>query len=167
MADSINCAEKLEAAYPEPSLFLDAHTHESVTDAVNAVWFNIAADALPLFTREVLTKDAAIWFEEDRKQRYGMSLDELSALKGGEEMWKAVRAPDGVLEKLKDCLTKHKKDSGPFVMGSQVSYADFVIAAMFECFERCDTTSYQKIMSYDQSLKDLHQACRPWLQRDD
>ena len=53
------------------------------------------------------------------------------------------------------------------MLGSQVSYADFLAVAVFECLERCDVESYEKVIGYDPVFKNLHEACRPWLERDD
>ena len=70
-------------------------------------------------------------------------------------------------DQLKAELHKHKKDEGPFVLGSQVSYGDFIIASFFESVERVDKAVYDRLVGYDDSFKRLHEGCRPWLERDE
>ena len=164
--DSINIAEKLESVFPDPTLRLDAQLHEPVTEAVTNVTIALFVDINAACVRNALTEKSASWFAEDRKKRFGGDVFELSAAHGGEAMWKAGEAPGGAFEKLKEVLTKHRKDSGPFVLGSEVSYGDFVAASLFEAFESVDTKMYDRFMSFDDSFKKLHEACRPWLQRD-
>lgn len=56
---------------------------------------------------------------------------------------------------------------GPFVLGKEVSYADFVVVALFECMKRCDPPGFERLMAFDKSFKGLHEACEEWLKRDD
>ena len=48
-----------------------------------------------------------------------------------------------------------------------VSYGDFVIASLFECIKRVNMKVYERLIGFDESFKQLHLACRPWLVRDD
>lgn len=58
-------------------------------------------------------------------------------------------------------------EAGPFVRGKKVSFADFVVVGLFECFKRCHPPSYERLMRFDKSFVDLHQGCEKWLERDD
>ena len=165
--DSIDIAEKLEAIYPEKSLRLDAQLHGQITDTVLACAMFLVPDGMLWCTRNMLTDRSAPWFAEDRKKRLGMSLEEFAAQKGREAAFQAAEAKGGAFGKLKDVLTKHRKDDGPFVLGSEVSYGDFVAASLFECFKRGETKMYERFIGYDESFKKLHEACEPWLRKDD
>lgn len=95
-----------------------------------------------------------------------MSLAEFAIQRGRKSAWRVAEEAGGPFSRLKEQLIVHKLDRGPFVLGSRVSYNDFVIAGFFECFSRADLTHYVRLMSFDESFPQLHQACRPWLQRD-
>ena len=165
--DSIDIAEKLEGMYPRPTLRLDAELHGPVTDAVQACAWTLFPDAMLWAVRHMLTDRSAPWFAEDRKKRLGMSLEELAAQKGGEAAFQTGEAKGGPFERLKEVLTKHRKDEGPFILGSEVSYGDLVAASFFECFKRGESKMYERLVGYDESFKKLHEACEPWLQKDD
>lgn len=166
VSDSTRVAPKLESLYPEPSLHLDAALHDSVADAVEAVVSGTIASSL-LLLLEVLPERSSKFFAEDRAKRFGMPLEDLAANYGGDPAWQAAEAPGGSLEQLLNVLTKHRKDEGPFVLGSQVSYGDFIVAGLFESYKTIDSKAYERLISFDKSFKDLHEACQPWLQRDD
>lgn len=163
--ESNNCAEALESLYPEPTLYLDANLHRNIMEKVDQSTNHVMPLALPTLIHKCLPDRSAKFFDEDREKRFGIKIDDLAALKG-EELWQAGESPGGALEQIKDELHKHKKDDGPFVLGSQVSYGDFVIASLFEATERVDKSVYDRLMGYDKSFKELHEACRPWFQRD-
>jgi hypothetical protein len=164
--NSANIAPILESLRPTPSLHLDAELHGPITEAAEGlgavVWWRMLARA-----KDLLPERSASYFMETRKATFGASLEELAVLKGGPEAWEAAAAPGGPAEKLRDVLTKHRKDEGPFALGSQPSYGDFIAAGMFECFERCHPEDYEKLVGLDPTFRALHEACRPWLVRDD
>ncbi|KAK3684544.1 hypothetical protein LTR37_020186 [Vermiconidia calcicola] len=165
--NSINIVSALEQRYPEPTLHLDAELHGPITEAVEGLLFVIWWDALASIPRGVLTEKSASYFAEGRAAYFGTSLDDLAATKGGEKAWEAAAVPGGPADKLKDVLTKHRRDQGPFALGSQVSYGDFVAVGLFECVERSHLESYERLMGLHDTFKTLHEACRPWLARDD
>lgn len=147
-------------------MHLDAGIHNEILEAVDAAVMAVVPNALVQLLK-ILPERSATFFAEDRKKRFGISLEELAKAKGGAAGWEAARAPGGPLDKLRDVLTKHRRDEGPFALGSQVSYGDFIAASLFECLERTDIDSYHQLMSFDDQFKTLHNKCRPWLQRDD
>lgn len=166
VAESNSCAETLESRYAEPTIHLDEHLHRNIQTIVDEAASQAFPLALIICVRRCLPERSAAFLLEDRKKRFGISLEDLAKYKG-EESWQAGEAPGGSFGKLKDELQKHKKDDGPFVLGSKVSYGDFIIAGFFECVERVDKTLYDRLIGYDESFKSLHEVCRPWLERDD
>ena len=164
--NSTKIIKKLEILHPEPSLHLDEERETAIGAAVEAFAGTTWWDAMVKLVQNCLTESAAEWFAENRKQIFGASLEDLAASMGGQKGFDAAFASGGTAEKLKEQLTKYRKDEGPFVLGSQVSYSDFLPAALFENFERVDPEAYEKIMGYDPVFKNLHEACRRWLERD-
>ena len=146
-------------------MHLDEELHRNIMAKVDQAALQAYPLALIICVRRCLPERSAEFFLEDRKKRIGISLEDLAKFKG-EESWQAGEAPGGAFEQLKDELHKHKKDDGPFVLGSQVSYGDFVIASFFESIERVDKQHYDRMVGYDESFKRLHEVCRPWLERD-
>lgn len=165
--DSLAIAKKLESLYPEPSLHLDADHNTRVYDLVGEIFGLLVPNALVAFVRDCLPPRSAEYFADDRKQRFGMSLEDFEKAKGGEGSWAKAEAAGGPLERLKEELSKNKKDAGPFILGSQVGYGDFVIVAFFETVLLLDLPFYVRMAGYHRSFAELHQACRQWLQRDD
>lgn len=64
-------------------------------------------------------------------------------------------------------MSRHRRDDGPFLLGSTVSYGDFLIAAGLTWLEMADKMVYKKFVGYDKCFEELHEACRPWLKRDE
>jgi hypothetical protein len=169
--NSIYIAHELEASYPNLSLDLEVNLHEVVQDADGAVINRIWWGALPTFAPAVLLPRSATYFRETREKMYGGTFEALAEERGGETGWKAAEAPGGPLEGLKDVLIKYRRDAGPFVLGSQPSYGDFEVVGFFGCWERVSTCigtgDFDRLMMFDDVFVKLHQACRPWLERDD
>ena len=162
--DSLNIAHKLEELYPQPSLLLHLGLHEKVLPAIGKA-VNAARPMIWAgLYRNVLREPSASFFAEDRRRRKGKTLEQFQTDEGGEKAWHL--AHEG-LESLKVELSHHKKDDGPFVLGSAVSYGDFLIAAIFHWLETTDREVYEGFVGFDERFRRLHEACRPWLARND
>ena len=157
--DSLRIAERLEAIYPEPSMHLDTGLHEESAAIVFELSWLVFPDMLHLLPKEILNERSASWFAEDRKRRWGITLDELAEKNGGEKAW-ASAVP--VMTRLKAFLTENKRDQGPFILGSTPSYGDLYIIALFQAAEVVSKGMYEKIVGFDQAFRDLHEAGRKW-----
>lgn len=162
--DSETIAHALEDLQPEPSLHIDRGIHKDVHKALLAVIGALRPRLLPAVQRGVLREPSASWFADDRARRFGKSLDQLEHEEGGEKAWNAVKP---ALDGLKSNMEKHCIDDGPFVLGSVVSYGDFLVAGVFEWIRRADVGLFEKIITFSQVFKSHHEACGPWLARDD
>jgi glutathione S-transferase len=164
--NSANIVGKLEELYPEPSLHLDAELHGPMTAAIEGlagvVWWDTLA-TIP----SILPERSSVYFTETRKATFGASLEDVAKMKGGPEAWKTAAQPGGAAEQVRDMLTKHRKDEGPFVLGSQLSYADLIAASVWECIEICGPEDYKRLMALDPTFQIHHDACRPYFKRDD
>lgn len=95
-----------------------------------------------------------------------MDLDELEATKGGDGAWELAKPG---LDELEELTREHKVDEGPFVLGSKVSYADFVVVAVLEGFRRIGGDLFERILQGREGLRGVWEACSKagWLEKDD
>jgi glutathione S-transferase len=162
--DSDVIARRLEAFCPRPSLPLDDSILGEVEQAVKEVLLSLYP-VLILPSRDMLDADGRRWFGADRSRALGMSCDDFAKAHGGEMAW--TNAEPG-LSRLKELLTSHKKDDGPFIRGKSVTYGDFVIASLFEWTRRVSGGEvFQRIIQGDKTFSDLQDACKPWRSKDD
>lgn len=161
--ESAAIASALESRYPEPSLHLETGLHEKFEAAFGKIGGPLVPVIMPRIARDKLAESSVPWFQEARAKRFGMSLEELERTKGGEQAWQAAEPG---FEDLRRFLTDHKRDEGPFVLGSQVSYVDFMIVSMMEAFRRIGNDLYEKFVSQDEKFREVHQACQKWMQSD-
>ncbi|KAK5120687.1 hypothetical protein LTR85_006045 [Meristemomyces frigidus] len=158
-------AKALEELQPEPSLHLD----NGYTDSVQAVAGKVQGALMPAGVYRIPTKllnpRGSNYFRETREKRFGMSLEDLAKSdKGGENAWKNAHAP---MEELKAIL--HEHDDGPYVMGEQVSFADFILAGLWRFVQLLDEDGdlFERGMKFDESFPRHYEACKKWLERDD
>lgn len=163
--DSAAIAAKLESIHPEPSLHLDNGLVEKVGPLIGKVAFPLLPVFMPRIARDIILEEYVEWFREARAQTFGMPLDELERTRGGDQAWEA--AGPGLIE-LTGFLAKQKRDEGPFILGSQVCYADFLIVSMMEALRRIGQDIFDRFIqaSGDESLRKLHEACQRWMEND-
>ena len=140
--DSLKIVERLETLYPQPSLYLETKTHEKVLPAIGKAVNAARPMIMATVCRNVLREPSAPWFAADRERRFGKTLDEYERDEGGDAAWDAAQKG---LESLKLEMKQQKKDDGPFVLGSTVSYGDFLIAAIFTWLERVDLSGVREV----------------------
>lgn len=120
--DSRVIADALEERYPEPSMNLQssqlARLEKIMIDAVGKARPII----VPAVPRMLLSEVAQDHWYTTREKIFGMKMDEFEKTGGpcGEIAW---REAEPVLREATVLLTE---TDGPFFMGYQVSYADFV-----------------------------------------
>lgn len=119
---------------------------------------------MPRIPRTLLRPSSVPLFSSARAARFGMPLDELEAQRGGEQAWEAAKPG---LDELEALVKDHRIDEGPFVLGSRVSYADFVIVAVLEGFRRVGQDLFERIVERREGLRGVWEACVEWLERDD
>lgn len=163
--DSAAIASKLESLQSNPSLQLD----NGLPPKLGPILGKVAGPLLPVFMprigRDMIVEESYDWFQKARAERFGMPLDELEKTKGGDQAWEATRPG---LTELRQFMKEHKQDDGPFVLGSQVCYADFLIVSTMEALRRIGDDLYEKLVkrSGDDSLRQLHEACQKWMEDD-
>lgn len=162
--DSLAIAGRLEELCPEPSLHLEIGLHDRAAAAVAKIAVPLFPVFLPRVGRDVLVESTIPFVNASREKRFGMTMDELEASRGGEQAWKAA---EPAFSELKTLLTDHKRDDGPFILGSRVSYGDFVVVALLEGLRRIGQDMWEKVVGWDDSFRRLWEACGPFMEKDD
>ncbi len=163
--DSTIIASKLESLHPTPSLHLDNGLHNKVGPLIGKAIGPLLPVFMPRIGRDRIVESNYDWFQVARAKMFGMPLDEWEKTRGGEQAWQAARPG---LQELKAFLKESKVDDGPFVQGSEVCYADFIICSTVEALRRIGPDLFEKVMEiYDgDDLRKLHEACGEWLKGD-
>ncbi|GME45297.1 putative glutathione s-transferase [Neofusicoccum parvum] len=159
--DSMKIAHELEKRWPTPSLRLDSDVVPILAEATPQVTVNLAPIIMPRVPRQVLPERSAAYFHQTREVRFGMPLDELEKKQDPEKTWAAAK---GSIEKLATLL---KKNDGPYVLGNEVSYGDFIIVGLLQFAKTVGQDVYDRIVAHDKAFEDLYKACAKWLERDD
>jgi glutathione S-transferase len=162
--DSRKIADALEELQPEPSLKLDSGYVERVQKAVLDIGAALTPIMIPRVPEMLLTPASAEYFFRTRKERFGMSLPELAASeKAGEAAWEKA-AP--AVKELVGILKEH--EGGPFVLGSEASYADLIVAGYWAMAKRLDQGDvFGRAMGLDDVFPKHWEACQKFLERDD
>ncbi|KAL8811263.1 MAG: hypothetical protein Q9223_007566 [Gallowayella weberi] len=159
--DSKAIAIALEKLYPNPPLYLDAPELAKVEELWPQVMKTMRGVFMPQTPRALLNDSSKVYFEETRKERFGMPLGDLEKEVGGEKAWEEVRP---ILETIGAVL---KKKDGPFVLGETVSYADFVLVSAMQYLKRLGEGLYERFVQIEPAFGRLYEASKQWLERDD
>ncbi len=164
VTDSRRIAAVLEERYPEPSLHLDAPQLARVEQLMEDVVPPIRGVFMPVVPEVLLSERSREYFYRTREAGLGMSLDQLAREKGGARAW-AVAAPV-----LKQATALLNETDGPFFMGAQVSYADFVWGGFLGFLERLGQEHLEAMLEASGD-RDAHlrllEGVAPWAKRDD
>jgi glutathione S-transferase len=166
VVDSRNIADALEQLQPEPSLRLHSSYVERVQDAVLSVGKALAPIAIPRVPEMLLNPESEEYFRRTRRGRFdGIELVDLArSERAGEAAWEGA---EGGWKDLVAILGEN--GGGPFVLGEEASYADFVLAGLWAFFKKLDKDGdlFGRVMGVDEAFGKHWEACQPWLERDD
>lgn len=160
--DSFAIALHLEKLYPSPSLQVDSPCVSKVTELIAKIMTALRPVYIPAEPRELLTPPSAEFFTRSREERVGMPLPEFEkSEQGGENAWKAAEPH------LKELAAMYREDgNGPFLLGKDVAYADFVVVAWVKMFDRLGKLEHVTRWGGDE-FATLYVSSQKWLQRDD
>lgn len=98
-----------------------------------------------------------------------MLLDVLEKKKGSEQAWERAKLGlDSLGELVAGRGFKVEGDEGgPFILGSRVSYADFVVVAALEGFRRVGEDVFERAVANREGLRGVWERCGEWLKKDD
>ena len=135
-------------------------------EAVLAVGKALAPIAIPRVAEMCLNLESEEYFRRTRKERFGgVELVDLARSEAaGEVAWEGA---EGGLRDLVGILGEN--GGGSFVLGEEVSYADFVLAGFWAFLKRLDKEGdlFGRVMGVDWAFGRHWEACQPWLERDD
>jgi glutathione S-transferase len=159
--DSWPIAHELEKRYPSPSLHLDDPVNVKIRDQISKILGPIFVQILPKVP-ELLPERSQEYFYKTRHEAFGKPLSEVhkEAMANAEESWQAAEGP---LQETADLLKKH---DGPFFLGQNVSYADFIFVSALFFVKRLDEQAYQRMISFDPAFTKIFEASRQWFTRD-
>lgn len=165
MMDSAVIAEKLESLYPAPSLHLNSTLEHEAQAAMMKVFVPLVPYLLAIATNKLVAPQDLDWFKSDRASRFGMTIEEYETEKDPDIAYAGAKPG---FEECKQVLTVHKKDEGPFILGSVPCYADFYLAATIQMYRRAGAEIFARfIQEAGPELKRLHEACEKWTLKQD
>lgn len=163
--DSVKIAQALDVHQPSPSLHLGSPRVEQTQEAVELINKALAPVSRPRVPEMVLNSGSIEYFSRTRSQRFGMPLEELARSElAGEAAW--TGAAEG-LAQVRSVLAEDK--TGPYVMGAEPGFADFVLAGFWRFMQVLDRQGdlFGRLMKYDESFPEHFTACEKWLVKDD
>ncbi|KAE8375831.1 hypothetical protein BDV26DRAFT_283117 [Aspergillus bertholletiae] len=168
LMDSFPIALHLDEQYPSPPLFPSGNASRVLALAVRKLMLNVAAPVLPLqlpAIAKILDPRGRDYFVRTRSEMFGQPLMSMlpNDMAAEENMIaQAVKEMEIIAQMLKtsDSLT----ESGDFLEGSRVGYADFTIVAVLAWFYRGERRIWRQLLQVgDGRVERLWDACQPWL----
>ncbi|EEY22989.1 conserved hypothetical protein [Verticillium alfalfae VaMs.102] len=153
--------DELEKRYPERPLRVDDPATEKVQALVRETMGPLTGVLIPNVATKCLTDASRPYFEDTRREMFGMTLEEVRRTQGGDESWENARP---VFAKAAALL---RETEGPFFLGETVSYADLIYAGALQFMRRTAGEShFQTALGYESEVQSFYEACARWLERD-
>ena len=163
--DSAAIAKELEVRYPQPSLKLNPNLENEAQAAMGEVFMALVPFLLQ-FVNNLVAPEDLDWFKADRAKRFGMTVEE--AFETERDPAPIFEAAKSGFEKCRSVLRAHKVVQGPYILGSELCYADSYLVATTMMFERAGERSWSEFSkAAPVELIELHDACRTWTARQD
>ncbi|KAF4553485.1 Glutathione S-transferase-like protein 11 [Elsinoe fawcettii] len=162
--DSKKIAAYLEKTYPPgeyPEVKLDTPVQERVINIIQEIMTKLAPVVMPKASRNLLNPPSQEYFQRTRAERFGMSLDELEAKKGGDESWKDAEKP------LNEMAALLQEKDGPYCLGDKSCYADFYIVTSLHFMKRVDENIYNRIVKDHVEFRSLYTCMQAYLDKED
>lgn len=163
--DSWEIAREIEAAHPTPSARLDDPAVDVVKAAVPQVMTKLMAVLLSGPPRYILNERSIQYWHETRSEWIGKPIDEWEReqLAAGGPDWAGV---EPILREVTDLLTKDS--SGPFFLGAEASYADFIWAGLLIFYDRLHILEeFLRKTGNPDAHRALLKGLEPWTERSD
>lgn len=138
--DSRPIANKLESLYPSPPLHLDSPALAKLETIMPNLMPTLAGIYIPNVPKVILNTASHPHWYKTREAKFG-DLDELEKKKGGEVAY------NGAKPYLQEVTALLKEDtSGPYFLGTEVSYADFVWGGFLDFIGRVSQNDLEKLL---------------------
>ncbi|KAL1839244.1 hypothetical protein VTJ49DRAFT_1722 [Mycothermus thermophilus] len=162
--DSRVIAERIEALYPTPSARLDSAALARLYDLMP----RLMAAIRPIFSvrvpKYILSEASQEYWYRTRGERVGMPVEEFAAKNPEKECWDRA---DEVVKEVTGMLTE---GGGPFFLGEEVSYADFVWGGLLIFLKRQGEEEVYGELLRRSGDGEVHErflkALEPWTKRD-
>lgn len=165
LMESGKIAKAIENKYPSPTVHLDLPIVQRVDSLVDKCMPAMHPNLLYKFSQVVLSEKSYDYWVGAYTKKFGMPLDEYERRLGGEKSW--AEALPAIIELTS--LLKERQDEGPFFLGKDISYADFIWAGALMFVKRIDENVFQELLDRT-GARDVHErffeACAPWMKRD-
>ncbi|GKT51539.1 glutathione S-transferase-like protein ustS [Colletotrichum spaethianum] len=183
--NSAKIIKNLEERYPEKPLHPDSEEAQASSQLTSRLWGPLQPVMMPEVYRTILGERSQPFFWDTRKDDLGgmtvyefgersqpffwdtrkddlggMTVYEFEDKYGGERAWERTK------QAIEDASTQLNKTEGPFFLGDQVSYADFIYVGLLETMKKYTPQHYQRVVEQAPALQKLYEACAPWLERD-
>ncbi|KAL2015377.1 hypothetical protein VTK56DRAFT_5753 [Thermocarpiscus australiensis] len=163
--DSRKIADVIEAEHPSPSVHLDSPYLAKVEGIIARSFAHVAPILLPAVPRTILADASIPYWMETRSKMVGKPLDQFERENPAEKAWDALEPA------LRDATALLEENAqGPFFMGGEVSYADFVWGGFLLFFQRMGPETWEELLRRSGNAKahlDLLEALAPWSKRND
>lgn len=157
--ESRKIAFALESTHQDPTLHLDSPVLLRVEAILPEIVERVRPAFVPLVPKIFLNPVSQGYFIPSREKSLGKPLDEFA--KGTDQ---GVDNARPYVKELADVLRENA--GGPFFLGKDVSYADFVVVAWLHMLVRLDIADRIWALDGGEELKGLYQASARWLERD-
>ena len=107
-----------------------------------------------------MTEESLPYFSESRSKKYG-SLEQMERELSGEKQWEEAKPA------MREIAALIEENGGPFVLGAEVSYADFNLVGVLSLIEGFGAGVFEKTVEMEPALKNLYEASANWLEKDD
>ncbi|KAL8889401.1 MAG: hypothetical protein Q9215_003337 [Flavoplaca cf. flavocitrina] len=158
--DSKNIAAILEEKYPDPPLHLDSPQLAKAEEILPQLFMPLRGILLPGIGRNLMTEESLPYFSESRSKKYG-SLEQMERELSGEKQWEEPKPA------MREIAALIEETGGPFVLGREVSYADFNLVGVLSLFKRLGDGVFEKTVEMKPALRTLYEASKKWLEKDD
>ncbi|OAP59645.1 hypothetical protein AYL99_06943 [Fonsecaea erecta] len=152
--------DKLEQLKPSPSLHLDSPYLARIEQLLPNVINSVRAIFMPLVPKVYLNPPSYEYFVASREKAIGMTLDEYAA-KNAAQGWEDAKP---LVKELAAIYAENPE--GPFLMGKEVSYADFMVVGWLRMMEGLGQLDKILAMEGGDKLKAVYEASAQWLKRD-
>lgn len=158
-------ANKLESLYPSPPLHLDSPVLAKLESIMPDLMPTLSGIYIPLVPKRIIDSASHPHWYKTREAKFGMPLDKLAETKGGDVAYNGARP---YLEQVTALL--RQDTSGPYFLGNEVSYADFVWGGFLDFFGRIGPEELSGVLEATGD-RDVHarlqDALKEWRRRDD
>ena len=160
--ESLEIVQELEKLHPEPKLIINPDQANEIRDLFMSCVRRCPGLFIVGTSRNLLAPASKVYFDPSRAKWYNVeSIDDI-AQNSDLANWGLIETGAKEVGSI-----LRENPAGPFVLGAEVSYTDFVILGVLQWAKTIDAEYYEKIVGFEPALKDLYDASQQWLKRND